>query len=69
MEGNTGSKPSKQLLEMCTEMKTSENQPNGTKRFPNLFRETRRCCPSQRDFFKVLVDVLLLKCHYVFILS
>lgn len=49
-EGNTGSKPSKRLLEMCTEMKTPENQPNGIKRrLPNLFWETRRCCPSQRD--------------------
>lgn len=37
-EGNTGSKPSKRLLEMCTAMKTP---PNGIK--------TRRCCPSQRD--------------------
>lgn len=66
--GNKGSKPSKWLLEMCTEMKTPENQPNGIKRrLLNLFWEERRCCPSQRDFFKVLTDTLLLKCHYIYI--
>lgn len=58
--GNTGSKPSKQLLEMCTEMKTPENQPNGSKRrLPNQFWEKRRRCPSQRGFFKVLTGALL----------
>lgn len=66
--GNTGSKPSKQLRETGTEMQTPENQPNGIKRrLPNLFWEKRRCCPSQRDFFKVLTDALLLKCHYIYI--